>query len=282
MTQSSALSAVARDVRRHDRDRFVMALFAPSAVREALFTLYGFNIEIARVRELVSEPMLGQIRLQWWHDTLDSLYGGGRGADHPVAADLARIIADHSLSRSHFDSLLNARLTDLDNGPLPDLTALEDYAEGTSAALLFLALELLGVRDDAAFAAARHVGIAWALTGLLRAAPYHAAAGRIYLPFSLLDAHGVEVEDLLAGKPPAALTALGRELSERVRHHIAQARALHRDLPQAAVPALLAAALAESYLDRLAKTGFNLFDPQWSLTRPRPALLAWKAWRGRY
>jgi phytoene synthase len=60
------LSAVAELVRRHDRDRYMTALFAPAARREALFALYAFNYEIARVREAVTQPTLGQIRLQWW------------------------------------------------------------------------------------------------------------------------------------------------------------------------------------------------------------------------
>ena len=51
-------------VRQHDRDRYLTALFAPPARRPGLFALYAFNLEVAKVREAVSEPMLGHIRLQ--------------------------------------------------------------------------------------------------------------------------------------------------------------------------------------------------------------------------
>ena len=74
------LSPLAALVRRHDRDRFQTALFAPAARREALFALYAFNYEIARVRESVREPMLGQIRLQWWREAIDAAFAGERAA----------------------------------------------------------------------------------------------------------------------------------------------------------------------------------------------------------
>ena len=98
---AGGLSPVAALVRHHDRDRFQTALFAPARRREALFALYAFNYEIARVRESVREPMLGQIRLQWWREAIDAAYAGaaargairGRG-DHrhdPRAASAASI-----------------------------------------------------------------------------------------------------------------------------------------------------------------------------------------------
>jgi NADH dehydrogenase [ubiquinone] 1 alpha subcomplex assembly factor 6 len=70
---SPALSELGRMVRRHDRDRFLTTLFAPAAERQALLALYAFNHEVAKTREVVSEPMLGRIRLQWWRDSLDQI-----------------------------------------------------------------------------------------------------------------------------------------------------------------------------------------------------------------
>ncbi len=60
----------------NDRDRFQTALFAPARHREALFALYAFNYEIARVRETITEPMLGQIRLQWWREVIAAAFAG--------------------------------------------------------------------------------------------------------------------------------------------------------------------------------------------------------------
>src|SRR5499427_171057 len=103
------LSQVAALVRRHDRDRYQTALFAPAARREALFALYAFNYEIARVRETVTQPMLGQIRLQWWREVLDAAYAGAPSRPHPVVIPMTAAIRDFGLTRGHFDRLIDAR-----------------------------------------------------------------------------------------------------------------------------------------------------------------------------
>src|SRR5215469_14672661 len=87
--KSSSLAAL---VRRHDRDRFTTALFAPEPHREDLFALYAFNYELAKVRESVREPMMGRVRLQWWRDTIAEIAAGQTPRRHEVAEPLARLI----------------------------------------------------------------------------------------------------------------------------------------------------------------------------------------------
>ena len=55
---------LAGELRRHDPDRYVAALYAPADRRDDLIALHAFNAEIARIRDQVREPMLGEIRLQ--------------------------------------------------------------------------------------------------------------------------------------------------------------------------------------------------------------------------
>src|SRR3978361_647509 len=74
-------------VRLQDKDRFLSSLFAPSEQRLFLFALYAFDIETARVRDLVSDPMAGNIRLQWWHEAMAGLRSGEAEA-HPVLTAL--------------------------------------------------------------------------------------------------------------------------------------------------------------------------------------------------
>src|SRR3954468_3290000 len=99
-------------VRAADRDRFLAALFAPRERREALFALYAFNLEIARVREVVREPVSGEIRLQWWRDVLA---GGGRGEieAHPVASALRASMARYGISTERLQAIIDARRFDL-------------------------------------------------------------------------------------------------------------------------------------------------------------------------
>jgi phytoene synthase len=273
MARREPLSAVARLVRQHDRDRFLTALFAPAGARESLFALFAFNYEVARIRELVREPMLGQIRLQWWRDTLAAIYEGGAVRRHEVVTPLAHAIAMHGLSRSHFERILEAREMDLGDAPPATLEALETYAEDTAAPLILLALEVLGARDAAAAEAARHAGAAYALAGLLAALPFHARARRLYLPSDLVVAHGLDVERTvfaLNGTP--ALAAVARAVAARAWSRLAAARAQRSAVPGGALPALLPSVLAMRALRRLARAGFDPFAP--GLARPDPGKIA--------
>jgi NADH dehydrogenase [ubiquinone] 1 alpha subcomplex assembly factor 6 len=250
---------IAALVRRHDRDRYQTALFAPARCRDALFALYAFNYEIARVCERVSEPMLGHIRLQWWREVVAEAYAGGPVRRHDVVEALAVAIRGSDLSRRHLERLIDTRERDLDDRPPASLAALEDYAEGSSAPLLWLALEILGVEDGEARAAACEVGIAYALAGLLRAAPFLARQGRPLIPADIAARHALDERDYLALRAPPALRAAAAEIAAVASGHLQRARARHRRIPRAALPALLPAVVAERSLARLAAAGYDPF-----------------------
>src|ERR1700748_3706006 len=107
------LSYCAEQVHSFDHDRLLTAIVAAPAGREHLFALYAFNIELAKVREVVTEPLIGQMRLQWWRDTLDRLYAGEIVA-HEVARPLQAAIQVCGVVRSAFDPLIDAREFDLE------------------------------------------------------------------------------------------------------------------------------------------------------------------------
>ena len=275
------LSYCAAEVRRDDPDRFFAALFAPAARREGLLTLYAFNLELARARERAREPMLGLIRLQWWRDALAAIAGGG-GPAHAVATPLAALVRAAPLSRVLLERLIDAREQDF-TGPPASLAALERYAEASAGTLTALAFEALGVRGEAAGEVAAELGIAWALVGLLRAVPFHAAQERLCLPLELLAEASIPPEALFAGGAPAGLAAVVRPIAARAREHLAAARRLRGALPRQALAALLPAVLADGHLRALARAGY---DP-YALGPPGPPRLgllrlALAAARGRY
>ena len=281
--RGDSLSYCAQELRAQDRDRFLVCLFAPAERREALFALYAFNLEVAKTAELVSEPTLGQIRLQWWREALEEIYRGGAPRQHQVVTPLATAIREHGLDSAVFERLLLAREADLDPAAPGDLAELERYAAETSATLQSLALAVLGCEGDAAEAAARHVGIAWALTGLLRAIPFHARQKRLYLPEDHLAVTGVRTAELFELQGSDALSGVVMRLVKRAREHLAEARRLRGEVPRSALPALLLARLADGYLARLERAAFDPFDPRVQLELPNRALrLWWSAWRGIY
>lgn len=279
---TSPMAYCAEQVRRLDRERYLCTLFAPAEARTRLLALYAFNTEIARVRETVSEPLIGQMRLQWWREAIAE-FGSGKIRAHPVAQALAGTFAQTPPRAELVERLLQTREFDLDDTLPGNMGALEDYAAGTSAALQQAALDLLGIRSAAADRAVEHVGIAWALVGHLRATPFHAQHRRLYLPQDRLSAANVDIDDVVEGRPGPGLATVAREVAVRAAEHINAARALRRELPRATIPALLPAVLAGAHLRRLESAQYNLFSPD--LQRPVPfdvLRLSWAAWRGRY
>lgn len=253
-------SYCAAQVRAYDRDRYLTALFAPEAGRAALMTLYAFNLEIAKTRETVSEPILGQMRLQWWRETVDGIYGGNP-RQHEVADALNAAVGAHGLTRGYLDRMIDAREFDLADDAPADITVLETYAEGTSSALMMLALEALGGATEESLEAARHGGIAWAITGLLRAVPFHASQRRIYLPRASLAEAGLTEAEVFSQRPAPALGIAVRSLVAEARAHLAEARRLPGSVPAKARAALLPLVLADAYLNRIERAEFDVFAP---------------------
>jgi NADH dehydrogenase [ubiquinone] 1 alpha subcomplex assembly factor 6 len=272
-TDPDRLSPVAALVRRHDRDRYQTVLFAPAARREALFALYAFNYEIARVRESVTQPMLGQIRLQWWRENIAAAYEGGTIRHHPVVEALTGLIRELPMTRDHFDRLINARETDLDDQPPPSLAALGEYAEASSGRLVLLALEILGVHEPGAGETGSHVGIAYSLAGLLRAMPFHARAGHQFIPADIAARSGLGEQDYRALRSTPALRAATAELAVAASRHLDLARAHRAKIPRSALPALLPAVVAQRSLLRLKQAAYDPFDP--ALAIPDP-LQSWR------
>lgn len=256
-----AVSYCADLVRRLDRDRYLCTLFAPEEARDDIFALYAFNLEVARIPQAVSEPLLGAVRLQWWRETLAAIYTGAPPA-HEVAMALARAITNHDLDRFHFDDLIEARELDLDQRPPPDMETLIAYADATAGGLTLLALQILDPGgdngSDRAELAGRNIGIAWALTGLLRRIAHRARGGRVTLPKTLLEKHGAKAADILALRCSSGIQAAVCEVADLARRHLAAART--QPVPEWAGPALLPGVLASSYLSRIERAEFDPFD----------------------
>lgn len=268
--------AATAHVRLLDQDRYVATLFAPPAEQAHLFALYAFNAEIARVRSLVSDPLPGEMRYQWWRDLLHG-EPHGDAARNPIAIALVSTIQAFSLPVKPFTDLLEARTFDLYDDPMPTWLDCEGYCGETSSALIRLAALVLGGGADPGGAeAAGHAGVAYALAGLLRAFPWTCRRGQVYLPHELFCKHGVDLTDLRKGVDSTALRSALAEVRARARDHLARTRALIRSVPPKVRAAYFPACLAEPYLQAMERPNYDPFASRIELAKFRKLIIMWR------
>ena len=263
-------------VRASDPDRYIAALFAPAAKRAHLFALYALNHELGHVGEAVREPMMAEIRLQWWRDALaEARAGKPRG--HEVLRGMAKAFAASGSPLGSLDAMIDARALDAGSEMFTDIAALETYADETSGNLMRLGAAILEAPADDI---AREAGIAYALTGILRAVPFQAARRKLFLPLDVLKAEGLDPEDIFAAREIPKIRRVFAAIAERAHDHLANARRMAK--PGGALPALMPASTVPLYLKLMTRRDFNPFRDRTDLPmhRRQIAMLA-ASFRGR-
>lgn len=258
---------VLASLRETDRDRYLACLLSPQDKRPALAALYAFNAEIAKIRDVVREPLPGEIRLQWWRDLLEGVAHGDTGGN-PVAAALLATVEAYRLPRHTLVAMIDARVGDLYDDPPADRNALEGYAGETASALIQLASLVLSAEDAVRSAeAAGHAGVAQAIAGLLLLMPLHRRRGQVYLPLDILSATGLDRETFLAGAETDRISAAIEAFAGLGLEHLGKARR-GDTVSHAVFPAFLPVALAEPVLrralrEKAAVLQGDLQPPQW-------------------
>jgi 15-cis-phytoene synthase len=210
-------------LREGDRERYLTVLFAPEDKRASLAGLFAFDLEIARIRDLVSEPMPGEIRLQWWRDVVTG-EREGEGRQHPVASALLEAVEAFNLPRAVFENCLEARVFDLYNDPMPDKIMFEGYQGETVSTMFQMAAQILNNGSDPDCAdASGHAGVAYGICGLLRLAPLHRHRRQVYVPADILEAAGLDAAGWLKGEDGDAIAQAVSILTTLARDHLGEA-----------------------------------------------------------
>ncbi|URQ75817.1 MAG: phytoene/squalene synthase family protein [Candidatus Ochrobactrum gambitense] len=242
-------------LREADRDRYLSVLYAPEDKRGGLAALYAFNAEVARIRDLVHEPLPGEVRLQWWRDLINGEARGSAEA-HPVAAALVETINKYELPRTAFDNYCEARIFDLYDDPMPSRNDLEGYCGETASAIIQLAGFILD--QDAAQAhseTAGHAGVAQAIIGLLRLLPTHRRRSQLYVPADMLASVGVTREAFLGSDDPSACERVVSVMLALACEHLAIFDKAKATLPKSLAPAFLPMAIVPAYLKAIERLG---------------------------
>lgn len=266
---SSYCAALARA---HDKDRFIASLYAPPGRRGALHALAAFAVEIGRARALAREALPGEVRLQWWRDTLSGHDHGG-ASGNPVAAALLCAIVTHDLPRERFEAFIEAHRAALYDEPLAAADDLDAHFDATSGALIGLAREILG--GETPFdALTRAAGRAEGLTAMLtRQSP--GGAPLTLIPRDWLDRFGIAGNDPMARREQPRFRELIEVLTARAEDEWRSAAKLTTILAGAEKPALLPLALVPSRIEAIRRAGF---DP-YAATPPSRLRRLWTIWR---
>jgi 15-cis-phytoene synthase len=266
-------------VRSHDFASYASTLFAPAAQRRALLAIHAFNVEISRVREQVSQPLPGEMRLQWWTDMLaGSGHGGVEG--NPVAAELLLVIRNARLPVERLSRLIDEHQFDLYNDPMPTMAALEGYINDTSSALFSLAAKIAGWQSDDIEHLARHAGLARGIAQVIAALPLDSSRRQLFLPLQLLEQHGCTMEEVFAGKETSTLRAVLDQLIAEASEHLQTALALLASVPPEVKSVFLPLALVAHDLKRMSRADSNPFVPHVA-SRFRTLWTLWRASKSR-
>ena len=265
----------AEQVRSHDFARYASTLFVSADKRRALLALYAFNVEISRVREQVSQPLPGEIRLQWWTDMLAGAgHGGVEG--NPVAAELLLAMRSYALPVERLSRLIEEHQFDLYNDPMPSMAALEAYIHDTSSALFALGARIMARQSETTDHLARHAGLAQGLVRVIAALPVDASRRQLFVPLQLLESHGSGMEEVFAGKETPQLRGALDQLLGEARGHLKTAFDLLASAPPEVRPLFLPLALVRRDLQRMSRADCNPFTPR-AASRLRTLWTLWRA-----
>jgi phytoene synthase len=261
-------------VREADRDRYLATLFAPAEHRDALFSLYAFNVEIARVRELAREPMPGEIRLQWWREMLSG-ERDGEAAAHPVAAALRETLRRYGFVATPLLELINERIFDLYDEPMATVSDLELYGIRTQSPVFAMAAGILKPGGMPPELFTLDASVAYTIAGILRSFGRHAARRQLYVPLEVLERQQVSREQIFAAQGSERLLAALAEMRGIARQHLIAAQAKLASAPPEILPAFLPVAPVGPQLRRMERAGYQPF----ALNQISPWRRQWLLWR---
>lgn len=237
-------------VHQQDNDRFVLSFFAPEDKRASVLALLALNYEIAKVRELVKEPLAGHMRLAWWREAVEELTWGQLRRHFAIEA-LASIENLPAL-KGDILQLIEARGQELDDTIAATNAEFQSLCRNTAGQLHNICCKLL-TNDYGDHAVALDIGQAWAMIGHLRSIVFQARFRRMYLPLDVLAQHGIDKDRFFDVPSRVDLSPAVRQIAEEARTLIQQA------LTDKSQPKFIRSLgyLGLVYIERLEKCGFN-------------------------
>ncbi|XP_031601820.1 NADH dehydrogenase (ubiquinone) complex I, assembly factor 6 isoform X3 [Oreochromis aureus] len=269
-------------VRSRDYDGFLSSLLLPEKARRSSLALRAFNVELAQVKDSVSQKTIGLMRMQFWKTAIEEIYRD-EPPNQPVSTELWRAVRTHKLTKRWLLRIITEREKDLDDRAYRNLQELEAYSENTQSSLMYLLLECLGVKNVHADHAASHIGKAQGIVTCLRATPYHSSRRKVYLPMDICMLHGASQEDFIRGSREQNIRDVVYDIASQAHVHLQHARSFSHNVPAAAAPAFLPTVVLEDYLHRVRRADFDVFHKSLQNRNPLlPIQLYIRSWKKTY
>ncbi|KIN93377.1 hypothetical protein M404DRAFT_17302 [Pisolithus tinctorius Marx 270] len=287
-------------VRKHDYEAFLTSQLYPRVYRPGYYALRAFYIELATVKEAVSQTTLGQGRFVFWRNAVKDIFkvsgfwrvgiyisltsGQNAPPRHPIAIALHQVTQNSHLAQYHFQRMIDAREEELFSPTHLTVESMTAHAESTSSTFFYLILSMLR-QESAIFShAASHLGIAQSFATFLRALPFHASKGVMVIPAEITAKHGVKQQEVFSKHATSKeLEDAVFELATIANDNMMTAREMFKEtggkVPQAVMPLFSAAIPTASILTRLESVNFDVFHPSLQV---RDWKLPWRVYTSYY
>ncbi|AIL65007.1 squalene synthase HpnD [Rickettsiales bacterium Ac37b] len=255
-----SLSYPAVQVKNFDNDRYLCSLFTPSSqMREQLFIIYAFNIELNFIKHRVNDEMLAMIRLEWWRETIEDIYLN-KIREHPIVKPLAEVINQLSLDKEILINRINAEEYSLGINSLRTMDNLYQYIEFSSLPIFKISLDILGNTNHKIKNIIKDLAIVWSIIDIIKSIKPHMLAKNILIPEEVMNKHGIAQYMILEPIYKENVKTLIAELVEIASIHLKQVYSVQNLVSRELYAVFLMATLSQSFIKRIKHIKYNIFD----------------------
>lgn len=252
-------------------------LFLPAEQRKAITALYAFCREVDDIVDEVSEASVARMKLTWWRGQVEQIFNSQ--PDHPVAIALSNYKTKFNIQAEPLFAVIEGMEMDLDKFRYASWEELKEYCWRAAGVVGELSASIFGYSDNSTLKYAETLGLAFQMTNIIRDVGEDARRGRIYIPESDMEKHGVSMHDILDGNYNHSFQNLMQAQTDRARELYKEAfRALPECDRRQQRAGLMMAAIYSTLLDEMERDKWHVLNQRISLTPIRKFWLAWKVW----
>ncbi|XP_050527476.1 NADH dehydrogenase (ubiquinone) complex I, assembly factor 6 [Daktulosphaira vitifoliae] len=246
-------------LRKRDYENYLCTILLPKEIRRTAIAIRAFNIEVAILQDQISDLKIGKMRFKFWENSLAEIYEN-KVPKHPVLIELHSAVKNKKLNKLFLKRLILARENFMLKSSFETMEDLEKYAEDSVSPIYYLLLEAMGLKNVNADHAVSHLGKCHGIVNMIRSLPYSKKWGHISLPQEILLKYNVSQEKIIRQSCDKNICDSIFEVASRANSHLVKATAIRNNLDTKIKSIFLSAVPLNSYLEKLQRSNFNVFD----------------------